>query len=316
MIIDFHVHSFPEKIAERALKSLSEKSGTKYYLDGTRSDLRTSMIKAGIGTSILLPVATNEAQCKTINETAYHVNEHFQKTGILSFGSVHPNSPNYKEIIRELKMHGVKGIKLHPVYQNSYFDSIETMRIVECACENDLIIVIHAGFDVGFPGADHAVPKHILPVIEKIHPKKLVLAHMGGWSCWDEVEEMLVGTDVYFDTSFSITPLRDKADDHAKDTTAVPPTLQNGKSLYIDSDGSEKKTDPTINWARTDKEQLTLAQFSRLVEKHGKEHILFGSDSPWSSQSESVQYIRESGLKEDVLEDIFYENANQLLYSI
>ena len=309
MVIDFHVHTFPEKIAERALKSLSEKSGTRYYVDGTLSCLRHSMIQAGVETSVILPVSTNESQYRAINDTAYRINERYPDTGILSFGGIHPKNTNYKEILRELKMHGVKGIKLHPVYQDSCFDSLENMRIVECACENDLIIVIHAGYDVGFPGADHALPKHILPVIEKIKPEKLVLAHMGGWGCWDEVMEMLAGSDVWFDTSFCITPLRDR--------TAEPLSAENAsslpKALYTDSDFAEKKTDSTINWNRTEKEQLSLAGFLKLVEKHGKERILFGSDSPWSSQAESIQYLRDSGLSGDILEAVLYENAEKLL---
>lgn len=304
MVIDFHVHTFPEKIAERALKSLSKKSGTKYYVNGTLSGLRTSMVKAGIETSVLLPVATNEAQYRSINDTAYRINERSSETGILSFGGIHPENQNYKEILRELKMHGVKGIKLHPVYQDSYFDSLENMRIVECACENDLIIVVHAGFDIGLPGFDYAVPKHILPVIEKIQPKKLVLAHMGGWGCWEETEELLTGRDVYFDTSFSLTPLRDRS---------INSVDIDKKSIYADSEIEEKRTEATVNWERTEHDQLSKAQFLRLVEKHGKERILFGSDSPWSSQLEAIQYLTDSGLSADALEHILYKNAEQLL---
>ena len=43
----------------------------------------------------------------------------------------------------------------------------------------------------------------VLNVLSKVNPKKLVLAHMGGWNLWDEVEEKLVGKNVYFDTAFS-----------------------------------------------------------------------------------------------------------------
>lgn len=42
----------------------------------------------------------------------------------------------------------------------------------------------------------------VLNVLNKVNPKKLVLAHMGGWNLWDEVEEKLVGKNVYFDTGF------------------------------------------------------------------------------------------------------------------
>jgi len=33
---------------------------------------------------------------------------------------------------------------------------------------------------------------------------KVVAAHMGGFSLWDDVERFLVGTDIYLDTSYSL----------------------------------------------------------------------------------------------------------------
>ena len=39
-----------------------------------------------------------------------------------------------------------------------------------------------------------------LELLKDVQPDNLVLAHMGGNECWDEVEEYLVGEDVYFDT--------------------------------------------------------------------------------------------------------------------
>ena len=40
-------------------------------------------------------------------------------------------------------------------------------------------------------------------VLDLIHPEKLVLAHMGGWKQWDQVEEHLAGKKVWLDTSFT-----------------------------------------------------------------------------------------------------------------
>ena len=37
-------------------------------------------------------------------------------------------------------------------------------------------------------------------VLNEVEPEKLVLAHMGGNELWSEVEERLVGRNVYFDT--------------------------------------------------------------------------------------------------------------------
>ena len=39
-------------------------------------------------------------------------------------------------------------------------------------------------------------------MIDEVAPPKLVLAHLGGYLCWDDVEQLLVGQNVYLDTAF------------------------------------------------------------------------------------------------------------------
>lgn len=44
MVIDFHTHAFPDKIALSAIKSLAEKAGgLPYYTDGTIADTDEKM---------------------------------------------------------------------------------------------------------------------------------------------------------------------------------------------------------------------------------------------------------------------------------
>lgn len=43
------------------------------------------------------------------------------------------------------------------------------------------------------------------------------------------------------------------------------------------------------------------------------EHILFGTDSPWTDRSEAVQRINNFGFNEDLKDKIFYKNAMKLL---
>ena len=51
MIIDFHTHAFPDDLAAKALKEISEKSGATPSHNGTVSDLFRSMDDAGIETA-------------------------------------------------------------------------------------------------------------------------------------------------------------------------------------------------------------------------------------------------------------------------
>ncbi len=59
MIIDFHTHMFPDKIAGRTLDYLSGSSGASPFTDGTYKGLcKDSMGKGAVDISIALPAVT------------------------------------------------------------------------------------------------------------------------------------------------------------------------------------------------------------------------------------------------------------------
>ena len=205
MIIDFHTHSFPDKSAEKTIKILETKGGSKAFTNGTRLGLVSSMKDAGIDCSIILPVLTKPEQFKKINEFAVKLNEEYDGINdvkLISFGGIHPDSSDYKYELQEIAHMGLKGIKLHPDYQDTMFDDMKYMRIVDYASELGLIITVHAGTDIGYPDHVHCTPQAARKVIDEVAPEKLVLAHLGGYKCWDDVEQLLVGQKVYFDTAF------------------------------------------------------------------------------------------------------------------
>jgi predicted TIM-barrel fold metal-dependent hydrolase len=53
-----------------------------------------------------------------------------------------------------------------------------------------------------------------------------------------------------------------------------------------------------------------------LIERHGPEHILFGSDTPWSSIEDEVRLIEALELPSDISDAIFHRNAMRLLSSV
>ena len=196
MIIDFHTHMFPHIIAERTVKKLSECVHKKPDTDGTYEGLLKSSREAGIDCSVVLPIATKPSQFRTINDFA----SRYLEGEIISFGSVHPASPDYKAELKEIQAMGMKGIKLHPDYQDMYFNDIRYKRVVSYAAELDLIISVHAGLDPKCPDDIHCTPQMAAEIVDEVRPKKLVLAHLGGNRQWDDVERLLAGKDVYFDT--------------------------------------------------------------------------------------------------------------------
>ena len=279
MIIDFHTHVFPEKIAEKALKSLSDSSRAIPYTDGTISGRSQSMREAGIDYCVNLAVATKPTQVESINTNAINGIEKEDETGIIEFGAMHPDYENYKSELSRIAKAGVKGIKIHPAFCE--FDIIDKrfQNIIYEACVNDLIIVTHAGWDIGFEEANYIPVNSLIEILQTIQPKKMVLAHMGGWNDWETVEKYLAGSEYYFDTSFSIGKINKRPD--LKD----PMRTENMK----DDD------------------------FVRLCKKHGISKILFGTDSPWSDQAEYVRAIDRFDFTEEEKNCIFSENAKLLL---
>lgn len=203
MIIDAHTHVYPEKIVERAIAKLEAASGVSAKVNGKKSGLQASMKEAGIDYSVLLPVATSVKQVDAINEEASRTNNMAEKTGLFSFGGIHPDTENYKEVLLGVKKGGLKGIKLHPDYQATFFHDIRYKRIVDKATELGLYIMVHCGEDIGLPDPVHCPPEQILEVLSETGTDKLILAHMGGWRMWEQVEEILTGQNVYMDTAFS-----------------------------------------------------------------------------------------------------------------
>jgi len=203
MIIDFHTHIFPDKIAPRTIAHLSEVGGVKAATDGTLEGLKQSMIEFGIDLSVIVPVATKPSQFESVNRFAKEINDAYKGKTLLSFGGIHPDSENYKKELDTIKELGLPGIKIHPDYQGVMIDDIRFMNIIEYADSLGLIIITHAGIDIGLPEPVHCPPDKMRKVYDKIKPKKMVLAHYGGWKQWDMVYEYLAGEDIYFDTAFT-----------------------------------------------------------------------------------------------------------------
>lgn len=199
MLIDFHTHCFPEKIAGRALERLSYVSGgMEKYTDGTIDGLKKSMRSENVDASVVLNIATNEHQMESVNNFAAEINNN---TDIFAFGSVYPDAKNVSEELERIKQLGLKGVKLHPEYQGFYVDDEKMKPIYKKISQLGLILVFHAGFDYGYSAPFHAMPENMKNALRWIDGPT-VAAHWGGLSCGEEVAELLCGTELYFDTSF------------------------------------------------------------------------------------------------------------------
>lgn len=262
MIIDFHAHAFPGKIANFAIDKLSPLCGNVSPThNGTVQSLISNMKKDGCDKAVVLNIATNATQQTNVNDFAISLLRYDE---IIPFGSVHPDNKDALKELERLKEFGVKGVKFHPDYQGYFVDDKSMHPIYKKISELGLVTVFHAGVDIGKPSPIHCTPDRLLSVLPLFKGAPVVAAHMGGYMLWRDVIKNLMNEDIYFDTSYSFSKM--------------PPL-----------------------WA------------NEMIDKHGEDRFLFGTDAPWSSVSNELKFINSLNLSSNTKDKILYKNAKKLL---
>ncbi len=198
--MDFHTHAFPDDLAERAMKTLEREGGVNACLNGKIASLLGSMDRYGIGRSVVCSIATKPSQFEPIFAWSVKV----KSDRIIPFPSFHPSDSKFRERVRQIKGEGFKGVKFHPYYQDFNLDDERLFPIYEGISKENLIMVVHTGFDFAFPRIKKADPLKIVKVKDAFPELKLVTTHLGSWEQWQEVEELLIGKPVFMEISFSL----------------------------------------------------------------------------------------------------------------
>ncbi len=261
MLIDFHTHAFPDKIADRAVEKLSFASGgLKPHTDGTVLGLRKSMSEGNVDISVVLSIATNASQQKNVNDFTALLDK---EQDLVAFGSVFPDAEDALDELERIKSLGLKGVKLHPDYQGFNVDDEKMKPIYKKISELGLITVFHAGFDYGFPPPYGATPEKLAKALSWFS-SPVIAAHWGGVCCGEGVLKLLCGRDIYFDTSFG---------------------YGNMPKYYAE----------------------------KILEKHGADRMLFGTDTPWHTAGMEMRLLDTLGISDSDMEKIKSGNAKKLL---
>jgi len=262
LIIDFHTHCFPDKLASKAMEILRLRSGiTKPFHDGTVDGLLRLQKADGVDYSVVLNIATNPHQQKNVNDFAISLKE---ADGIIPFGSVHPDSPDALDELSRLRENGIKGVKLHPDYQGFFVDDKKMIPIYEKIAELGLITLFHCGFDIGYPEPVHCTAEALASVLPVFGNAPVIAAHFGGIWSMPETRKHLAGKNIYLDTAYGYG-------------------------------------------------MLTPRFAKEIIDIHGADKILFGSDAPWNAPSQDIELIKCFGLTEDEEKAVLGGNARKLL---
>lgn len=194
MIIDFHNHIYPEKIAMKATKSIGEFYNVGMCKVGTTDTLVETGEKAGIGKYLVQSVATTAAQVHSIND--FISSQCRQEERFVGFGTLHPDVEDIPAEVDRMISLGLRGVKLHPDFQKFNIDDKCALPIYE-ACEGRMPILFHTG-DFRYT---YSHPERVLNILKQFPDLTVIAAHFGGWGIWDEAVPYMMRCSCYMDTS-------------------------------------------------------------------------------------------------------------------
>jgi uncharacterized protein len=194
MIIDAHTHVWPDKIAQQALQG--RVPGLEPRADGTVRGLDEGMRDSGVDISVCLGVADAARHVDRVNQFIASL----ESDRHVGFGTVHVDLP-VEDNLASLRRHGLRGVKLHPLFQRFALDDRRLWEMLE-AFGSEIAVITHVGEGGDADTNRLASPAMIADIARTFPDLRLVACHFGGYRILDEAEETLAGVDVVLETSW------------------------------------------------------------------------------------------------------------------
>ncbi|MDR3086222.1 MAG: amidohydrolase [Christensenellaceae bacterium] len=205
-IIDAHSHIFPEKIAAKATQNIGLFYSTQMDAPaGEVEALLESGKTIGVSRYVVCSVATKGSQVQSINNfIAESCAAHKEFLGLLTLT---PDFSNIgQEIDRAIAM-GLRGVKLHPDFQNFAIDDESAFAMYEAIEARGLPLLFHAG-DRRYAFSN---PERLAAVARRFPKLVCVAAHFGGYSEWEKAFVYDGLPNVFFDTCSALGFMPDPA---------------------------------------------------------------------------------------------------------
>lgn len=197
MIFDAHTHVWPDKIAARALAGRVE--GLHAQGDGTVSGLLAGMDANGVDRALALGIAD---QAKYVDKTNEFIGG-VRSDRLTPFGTVHVDL-GVEENLASLRRHGVRGVKLHPLFQGFALNDPRLWELFE-AFGSDIAVITHVGEGGDAAANARSSPQMIADIAQTFPELRLMACHFGGYRLFEQARELLAGADVVLETSWPPT---------------------------------------------------------------------------------------------------------------
>ncbi len=263
-IIDFHAHIYPEKIAEKATDAIGAfYDASMFHHNASDTELIASGEKIGCRKFVIFSVATKPEQVGSINN--FIIKECSLHKEFKGLATLHPDFENLegasfeKELMR-IKDAGLRGVKLHPDFQKFAIDAKCMDKVYSMMNDMNLILLIHAG-DCRY---NYSNPVLIENVYKKHPGLKIIAAHLGGYTEWDESIKHLCGKDLYFDISSTAWKLSPEKQENIIHTHGASRVLFASDFPMWDHQGEFEKF-LKINLAEEEREMILYKNADRLL---------------------------------------------------
>ncbi|HEY0317692.1 MAG TPA: amidohydrolase family protein [Solirubrobacterales bacterium] len=194
MIVDGHVHVWPDKIAAAALSGASD--DFERYGDGTVASAIETMDRSGVDRCISLGVAPAPERVPSADDFAGSLDP----DRFIGFGSIHARLSPEKNI-EGLRRNKLKGAKVHPLYQGYALDD-EGLKETLDAMQGEFAVIVHVGEGDSPESNARCTPSMMVDLVREFPRLEIIACHFGGYRLLDEAEEKIVGLPVHVDTSW------------------------------------------------------------------------------------------------------------------
>jgi predicted TIM-barrel fold metal-dependent hydrolase len=241
VIVDAHVHVWPDALARRAIGDAG--LSLTPFGDGTVAALTQALDTAGIDRAVCLAVAPRAEHVDAANRFVGGLD----RTRFVGFGSIHP-ATDAAALVESLRANRLPGAKAHPAFQRYSLDDPRLDAIWD-ALQGEFAVTIHVGKVGDHDDGGGCTPAMVRSIVDRFPRLDVIACHFGGYLLAPEAQEVLVGRRVYLDTSW-------------------PPSVA----------------------------RLEPARIRTLIERHGADRVVFGSDWPMGDPAAERAAIEGLGL--------------------
>ena len=197
-IIDAHTHIFPERIAQKAAQSIGDFYDIPMFSTALSQRLLACESEAGVSNMLVCSSAVTAKQVERINTFIHE--ECKQHPEFIGFAAMHPDYENVAEELDRAKELGLCGVKFHPDFQKFNIDDERAIPMYKEIAKRGMPVLFHTG-DYRY---DYSRLKRVYNLLKIVPDLKVIGAHFGGYSQWEEVLTLPRMENIWFDTSSSL----------------------------------------------------------------------------------------------------------------